>query len=157
MSKRSLPSLKKQVCDVLDPMFDKGYCQSKYKDKPTGEIKEKIYSFDTLDDYKKACIRFVKFCKEKHGCRTLKQCRKYVDEYLESRFHLSASTVALDKSALVKLYQCSSNDFIKTPPRRRADIKRSRLPAVRDAHFSEKNNAFPDTSLDMTLICKRKK
>lgn len=138
---RKNPSLVKQVCDILDPMFDKGYCQSKFKDKKNHDTKDKIYSYETRTDYKKACIRFVKFCKKEYGCRTLKQCRKYVNEYLESRFHLSASTIALDKCAIAKLYQCSSAEFIKTPPRRRADIKRSRLPAVRDAHFSEKNNA----------------
>ncbi len=138
---RKNPSLVKQVCDILDPMFDKGYCQSKFKDKKNHDTKDKIYSYETRTDYKKACIRFVKFCKKEYGCRTLKQCRKYVNEYLESRFHLSVSTIALDKCAIAKLYQCSSAEFIKTPPRRRSDIKRSRLPAVRDAHFSEKNNA----------------
>ena len=137
---RKIPSLVKQVCDVLNPMFDDGFCRPKFKDKPKGEIKDKIYAYDTLDSYKKACIRFVKYCKKEHGCRTLKQCRKYVNEYLRSRFHLSARTVELDKSAIVKMYQCSPTEFIKTPPRRRADITRSRLPAVRDAHFSEKNN-----------------
>ncbi len=141
MSKKSLPSLVYQVTKAFDEMFDKGFGEPKFLHKKTGDIKDKIYSYETRDDYKKSCIRFVKYCKAEHGCRTLKQCKKYVNEYLKSRFHLSSSTVALDKSAIVKLYQCSPDDFIKTPPRRRADIKRSRLPAERDKHFSEKNNA----------------
>lgn len=82
---RKNPSLVKQVCDILEQMFDKGYCQSKFKDKKNHDTKDKIYSYETRADYINACIRFVKFCKKEYGCRTLKQCRKYVNECLKFR------------------------------------------------------------------------
>lgn len=141
MSKNSLPSLKKQVCDELNKKFENGKGKSKHEDKIKGLTKDRIYSYSTLKTYKNVDINFVKYCKEKYGCKTLKQCRRYINEYLKSRFHLSASTIKMEASALAKLYNCSSKDFIETPVRRRADIKRSRYPAKRDKHFSEKNNA----------------
>ncbi len=42
---------------------------------------------------------------------------------------------------MAKLFGCSSTEFVSTLPRHRAEIKRSRLPAKRDAHFSVKRNA----------------
>ena len=43
---------------------------------------------------------------------------------------------------MYKLFQIdpSDKDYYDPPKRRRADIKRSRLPATRDKHFSEANN-----------------
>lgn len=140
MSKKSKPSIIIEVVNVMQEMFMRGFGRSKYDDKKKGLTDDKIYSYSTYDSYKKACIRFVKFCKYKYKCKTLKGCRQYVDEYLKSRFHLSASTVKLEASALAKLYQCSGTDFVKTPSRHRADIKRSRLAVERDKHFSVTKN-----------------
>ena len=55
--------------------------------------------------------------------------------------HLSASTISMCASALVKLYQCSReklgiSDMI--PEQKREDIKRSRGRAKRDKNFNEK-------------------
>lgn len=84
----------------------------------------------------------------------MKQCRQYVPEWIESRRGLSASTQKLDVAALSKLYRChhgrGQKPFkdVETDTRRRADIKRSRGDAIRDKHFSEKNNA------DLITFCK---
>ena len=88
-----------------------------------------------------ACY-FVKYCKAEHGSKTLEDCRQYVDEYLQQGIgaNKSASTLKLIASALSKLYDCQTTDFIQTPQRKRSEIKRSSCAAVKDKHFSEKNN-----------------
>lgn len=105
----------------------------------------KIYSWGTFRDYQRHACYFVKWCKEYYNCKTLEECRIYVDEWLSSRSGLSAFTVKLEASALAKLYDCTTNDFEKTAVRHRADIKRSRKAAKRDENFSEtKNQEFID-------------
>ena len=80
--------------------------------------------------------------------RTLDECAQFVEPYIREReaAGLSAYTVKLEKSALSKLYQ-RQFDF-ETIATRRRDITRSRGAAVRDSHFSEKNNA------DMITACR---
>lgn len=104
--------------------------------------KEKIYSWRTYNAYLNDANRFAQWCKENHNCKTLKQCRHYVDEYIQSMIdnNLSAWTIKKYVCAIAKLYNCTSNDFMKTPARQRKNIKRSRGTAVRDKHFSLKNN-----------------
>ena len=92
---------------------------------------------------------FVKYCKEKHKCKTLEQCRPYVSDWIDSRRHLSAYTLKLDLSALAKLYGVKATDFgIETPARVMSNITRSRGVKKRDSHFSEKRNA------DLVYFCK---
>jgi len=51
----------------------------------------------------------------------------------------------LEASALAKIYDCTTNDFVKTAVRHRSDITRSRKKAKRDKNFSEtKNKEFID-------------
>ncbi len=100
----------------------------------------KIYSWGTFRDYQKHACYFVKWCKENYNCKTLSECRKYVDEWLISRSTLSAYTIKLEASALAKLYDCTTNDFVKTEVRHRSDITRSRKMAKRDKNFSETKN-----------------
>ena len=73
-------------------------------------------------------MQFVKWCKQEHRCKTLKDCRNYADEYLQLNIDrgLSPYTLKLQVSALCKLYSCSSTDFIATPARKRKNITRSR-------------------------------
>ena len=105
--------------------------------------KKKIYSWSTYKTYLKHCNYFAQYCRENHNCKTLIQCKQYADEYLQKLIddNKSASTIKMTVSALAKLYNCSSSDFIETPERKRKDIKRSRIKAVRDKNFSETNNA----------------
>lgn len=140
MGHKNKKSLTRQVQEVFESKLKIG-C-SKHKDKHDGISDNYIYSYGTLKAYMKEANYFVKFCKEKHGCKTLEQCRPYVSEWIDSRRHLSAYTLKLDISALAKLYGIKATDLkIETPARVRSGITRSRGTKKRDSHFSEKRNA----------------
>ena len=77
--------------------------------------------------------------------RTLEDCRKYADVYLQKHIDegYSPYTQKLIACALAKLYGCSTMDFIPTQVRHRANITRSRK--CKDngkgkAKFSESRN-----------------
>jgi len=99
-----------------------------------------IYSYGTRKTYIIKCCAFVKWAKENYGCRTLLEARKYVDAYLQHLMDSKYSPYSqkIIASALAKLYDCSSKDFIPTQVRRRADITRSR---EGKAIFSESRNS----------------
>lgn len=106
--------------------------------------RDKIYSFATFENYKQAAIRFAKWAREEHGCRTLEDARAFASEYLEERQQrgLSAWTVNLDASAIAKVYGCASSELgTRLPERRRSDVVRSRS-ADRSAggHYSEERH-----------------
>lgn len=105
--------------------------------------KAKIYSWNTYKTYLKHNNYFAQWCRETHNCKTLNQCQQYANEYIQKLIDdgKSASTIKMTVAALCKLYNVSSDSFIKTPDRQRKDIKRSRCEAVRDKNFSAKNNA----------------
>lgn len=115
-----------------------------------GKLKEenldKIYSKSTYKTYKKHINLFVRWVKENHPeCTTLKAARKHVNEWLQEiadRPDISASTIHTKAKALGKLYDIRPDDpnYFAPPKRRREDIKRSRVDAVRDKHFSVRNN-----------------
>ena len=88
------------------------------------------------------------------GRKTLEQARLYVDEYLQSRSHLSAYTQKLDALALAKVYGCKTTYFVATEVRHRADISRSRGEKVMDRNFSEsRNKEFVDFCRSTGLRC----
>lgn len=140
MSHKSKKSLVRQVQEAYDSMLAIG--QSKHQDKIDGVTGDKIYSWSTYNNYMRHANYFVKYCKDEHGCRTLEQCKPYINEWLSKRIQsgLSSFTIKLEAAALAKLYHCSTTDFIKTPARKREDINRSRGEKVRDSHFSENNH-----------------
>lgn len=105
-----------------------------------GIAQDGIYSWDTYRSYVKHCNYFAAWCKESHGCRTLEQCRPYVDEWLATRSDLSPYTQKLEAASLAKLYGCSTTDFAPTASRNRDDITRSRGQKKWDYHFSEENH-----------------
>lgn len=167
MSHKNKMCLKEQSKQILAPMFSAGCGRKKHDDKVTaaaifdarkdetgrlqGMTKQEfvsaylrpyIYMTSTYEDYKKSLNQFFSYCEEKHGCKTIKQCREYADEWLQSRIDrkLSAWSLKKDRSALCKLYQEPAKNFIDLPTRRRENIKRSRGSAKRDYGFSEKNN-----------------
>lgn len=154
MSHQNKKSLIGQVDDRLQKMTQAGVGRSKHQDKIDDIDYKYIYTWKTYQAYMKHCCYFVNWCKEKYGCKTLKQCRQYVPEWIESRRGLSASTQKLEVAALSKLYHCrhgrGRKPFrdVETDTRRRADIKRSRGDAVRDKHFSVRNNA------DLITFCR---
>ena len=111
------------------------------------KIRDKIYSHKTYEAYVKHINYFLKWCEDTYRCKTLKQCREHVDEWLTLRIEqgLSAYTLKLEASALGKLYQEPTTNFVPTPDRKRAAITRSRGYAQRDYGFSlEKNEEIID-------------
>ena len=121
---------KSLVCQVSENLKAKlAIGCSKHQDKiDSVNSSEKIYSYGTYNAYLQQCIQFVKWCKQEHRCKTLKDCRKFADEYLKLNIDkgMSPYTLKLQVSALCKLYSCSSTDFIATPARKRKNITRSR-------------------------------
>lgn len=154
MSHQNKKSLIGQADDRLQKMTQAGVGRSKHQDKIDDIDHKYIYTWETYRTYIKHCCYFLDWCKENHGCKTLKQCRQYVPEWIASRRVLSASTQKLDVAALSKLYRChhgrGQKPFrdVETDTRSRADIKRSRGDAVRDKHFSQRNNA------DLITFCR---
>ncbi|BCK00737.1 hypothetical protein [Anaerocolumna chitinilytica] len=100
----------------------------------------KIYTWNTFKDYLKHACYFAKWCKEHYGCRTLSECMQYVDEWLTTRLTLSPYTQKLEACALAKVYDCTTEDFIKTGVRHRESITKSRKTAKRDKNFSATKN-----------------
>ena len=133
-------SLLHQVKTALDEKLAIG--ESKFEDKKIGATADKIYSWNTYKTYLKHNIYFIQWAKENHQIKSLDEGKKYVNEWLEMREKqgLSAYTVKLETSALMKLYSISSEDIYKSKARYRANINRSRGEKVRDKHFSEENH-----------------
>ncbi len=154
--KKPNKSLIQQVKERLDSKLAIG--ESKFAAKLDGTYTDYIFSWDTYRSYLKHDCYFVKWCREQpidpvleHKPRTLEECRIFAERWVQSTIDrgLSAYTIKLEVAALAKLYGCKSTDFdIKTPARRRADIKRSRGGAARDKHFSVSNNQ------DLITFCK---
>ena len=121
---------KSLVCQVSENLKSKlAIGESKHNDKIKGiDSRNKIYSFGTYNAYLQQSIQFVKWCKVKHKCKTLEECKMYANEYLKQNIEkgMSPYTLKLQVAALCKLYSCSSTDFIPTPPRKRKYITRSR-------------------------------
>ena len=118
------------------------YGESKHAAKENKEYTQFIYSYKTFKNYLDSCSHFVKYCKAHYHCKTLEDCKPYINQYLQDyKKGESAWTIKAVSSALAKLYGISSKDFDKTPARHRADIKRSRGKAKQDKHFSERKNA----------------
>ena len=138
MSHKNKLSLVAQVQCALETQLAIG--QSKHADKALNATQDKIYAWSTFRDYMKHANYFAAYCKREHHCRTLAECRPYVDEWLLTRSELSAYTQKLEAASLAKLYGCSTKDFVQTKTRRRADITRSRGTKARDKHFSEANH-----------------
>lgn len=126
---------KSLICQVSENLKSKlAIGSSKHQDKITGEnSRNKIYSYGTYNAYLQQCIQFVKWCKATHNCKTLDECRCYVDDYLKKNIDEKKSpyTIKLQASALAKLYGCSAYEFINTPKRLRKDITRSRATQIK--------------------------
>lgn len=143
------PSLVKQVNDKLKSQLAIG--ESRHAMKQKHKDGEYIFSWTTYRNYLKHICYFVKFVKDDPRVisdlgrkpHTLEECKPYCDLWIKSMLdrQLSASTISMCASALVKLYQCNRADLgiaDLIPEQRRADIKRSRCQAIRDKNFNEK-------------------
>lgn len=148
-NKKYKKDLKQQVQEKLEWMLKNGEGVSKSEMKKKGLTKNMIFSYSTYKTYRKHCNYFVGYVRTYHPeCTTLSAARKYMNEWLQKRVELfrngelSAWTVQLEAKALGKLYGIEKGDldYFEPPQRRRQDIKRSRVDAVRDKKFSETNN-----------------
>lgn len=102
-----------------------------------------IHSWDTYNTYKKHCIYFTEWCKKTYGCKTIEGAKAHIQDYLDYRIDngLSAWTIKMEASAIAKMYGSSVAELgIKTPERRREDIKRSRFTCKHDKHISLENH-----------------
>lgn len=107
------------------------------------KLRDKIYSINTYKYYVKHINYFLEWAEKEHKCKTLKQCRKHVNEWLKKRVNegLSAYTLKLEAAALGKLFQEPTTNFITLPKRQRENITRSRGRAKNDYGFSLENNS----------------
>lgn len=125
----------------LQEMFKAGFGNKRSSDKTNVDTRNKIYSKNTFETYKRQFRYFADWLSEAHKeAYTLADARQYVDEYLLHLVELerSAYSITTAKAALAKVFQTDATQFIATPPRERANIKRSRGEAVRDSNISNK-------------------
>lgn len=130
----------KQVENILKSKLAIG--ESKHTAKLAGEHTKAIYSYSTLKSYMRWSNNFAHFCKQEYHAKDIMDCRQYVDAYLQSRIDAGYSpySIKLASASIGKLYGVSTTEFIKTPPRTRPGIVRSRQDCVRDRHFSVERN-----------------
>lgn len=142
-NKQYSKTLKEQAYEKLVGM--QAFGESKKEAIKNGTDKGKIFSFSTYKTYWKHCKYFLEYIQQAHPeITTLKKARPYISEWLQKRVDqgLSAWTVQTEAKALGKLYGITPDDpdFFVAPKRERANIKRSRIKALRDKHFSLTNN-----------------
>lgn len=126
----------------LQAMLEAGLGTKRSKDKVQGTTKDKINSKGTFVTYKNQFRYFGNWLESTHPeAKTFEQALEYVDEYLTyliEETNKSADSIATAKSSLAKIFGVPGTQFIATPPRERANIKRSRGEAKRDKHISDK-------------------
>lgn len=128
----------------LQEMYERGFGSQRSSDKTNADTRDKIYSKNTFETYKRQFRYFADWLSEAHiDAHTLDDARQYVDEYLLHLIELkrSAYSISTAKAALAKVFQTEATQFIDTPSRERANIKRSRGGAVRDSNISSKTEA----------------
>lgn len=128
----------------LQEMFKAGFGNKRSSDKTNADTRNKIYSKNTFETYKRQFRYFADWLAEAHKeAYTIADARQYVDEYLLHLVELerSAYSITTAKAALAKVFQTEATQFIDTPARERANIKRSRGVAVRDSNISNKTES----------------
>jgi len=141
--KHKSKSLHKQIQEIL--VAKQRFGASKLEAKKNRESEPWIYSFSTYKTYRKHCLLFASWLKREHPeCRSIKRAREYVNDYMDYRVSqgLSAWTLSLDYSSLVKLYDIPMDapDRYPLPKRKRIDIKRSRGTSSRAQEYSPLTN-----------------
>lgn len=125
----------------LQAMLKAGLGSERSKDKAEANTRNKIYSKATFETYKQQFRHFAEWLEKAHPeAVTLEDARGFVDEYLRHLIELerSAYSISTAKAAIAKIMGVEATQFVATPPRLRADIKRSRGVAERDKHISDK-------------------
>lgn len=143
MSTKKTPSISFQVSGELEKMLRIGQSKNQAKKDEHTNSPEGIFSWSTYHSYKKHCIEFGKYAKQKHGCKYIKDALPFVKEFIEHEISrgLSAETIHLKMAAINKLYGTKAKELdIVLPERKRANITRSRGQKEHDKCFSEKEN-----------------
>lgn len=151
--KRAKNTIKDEIYNRLSKLFKAGNGRSRNVDKRNGVDREYIYSSKTYKTYHNECKRFAVWCRKTHPeVRHLKECKKYVNEYLTYQISSGKSpwTLTTQKAALAKLYGVDYASFIATPPRERSKIKRSRNKVSRDKNISAETEKFLSTITSAT-------
>lgn len=104
------------------------YGQSRHKAKLDGTDNEKIFSKQTMKNYKQYARQFAKFVYEQNqNCRHMKQAKKYIDPFLQSLIDSDKSpyTISSYKASLTKIYGqgCST---VEVPVRERKNITKNK-------------------------------
>lgn len=139
--KQQQESYRKTARLRLQDMVNAGMGTKRSKDKSEADTKNKIYSKATFQTYKQQFKHFADWLEKAHPeAKTLEDAREFVDAYLRHLIELerSAYSISTAKAAIAKVMGVEATQFIATPPRLRADIKRSRGVAERDKHISDK-------------------
>ena len=134
-------SYRKTARERLQAMVNAGMGSKRSEDKSEADTKNKIYSKATFKTYKQQFKHFADWLEKAHPeAETLEDARAFVDEFLKHLIELerSAYSISTAKAAIAKIMGVEATQFIATPPRLRADIKRSRGVAERDKHISDK-------------------
>lgn len=138
---QSKESYRKTARERLQAMVNAGMGSKRSEDKAEADTRNKIYSKATFETYKQQFRHFADWLEQAHPeAKTLEDARAFVDEYLKHLIELerSAYSISTAKAAIAKVMGVEATQFIATPPRLRADIKRSRGVAERDKHISDK-------------------
>ena len=134
-------SYRKTARERLQAMVNAGMGSKRSEDKAEPDTRNKIYSKATFETYKQQVRHFADWLEQAHPeAVTLEDARGFVDDYLRHLIELerSAYSISTAKAAIAKVMGVEATQFIATPPRLRADIKRSRGEAERDKHISDK-------------------
>ena len=134
-------SYRKTARERLQAMVNAGMGSKRSEDKAEAVTRNKIYSKATFETYKQQFRHFADWLEQAHPeAVTLEDARGFVDDYLRHLIELerSAYSISTAKAAIAKVMGVEATQFIATPPRLRADIKRSRGEAERDKHISDK-------------------
>lgn len=108
-------SLVYQIKNELDKKLAIGTSRHDLKKIDKNAAYEKITSWGSYKNIMQKSNVFARFCKDNYGCKTLDDCRPYVNVFLAS--HENAHTAKGYANALGNLYSVPSTDFIKTPER----------------------------------------
>ena len=138
---QSKESYRKTARERLQAMVNAGMGSKRSEDKAEADTKNNIYSKATFKTYKQQFRHFADWLEQAHPeAKTLEDARAFVDDYLRHLIELerSAYSISTAKAAIAKIMGVETTQFIATPPRLRADIKRSRGVAERDKHISDK-------------------
>lgn len=116
--------------------------ESRHLAKQENQAQDKIFSYKTREIYEDKCSRFAKYCQDNYNCKSLAQCEKHINDYINHmrKEEQSAYSQKTTLAAIGKLYGKSYFKEIETDVRNRSDIKRGRTETESRNHFSEKNN-----------------